>query len=83
MLTRWKIISTTTPIKTSVTGAFPDHPCESLEIDNNCGVDIEYQHNGKAESIPNGISRKITGISNANEISMNKKGVTAYAKNRI
>tara|TARA_R110000868_G_scaffold221145_1_gene472622 strand:+ start:51 stop:638 length:588 start_codon:yes stop_codon:yes gene_type:complete len=66
--------ATITQVQTSGTGAnfvnFDDIPCDSLDITNNTGVDIEYNRDGGGYAMPiiDKQSRLIPGITNANQI---------------
>lgn len=72
-----------TSVSTSAAGtayvAFASKPCDALEIVNNSGVDVEYRRNGAGSTIviKNQASRLITGISNANEISLRRVDLSA------
>lgn len=50
--------------------AMPDVACNMVLVNNNTGADVEYQigGTGAAVPVPNGSSREIHGITNANQI---------------
>lgn len=53
---------------------FPARACNSLDIVNNSGAAIEYRRNGAGNSIviPDGSSRLLIGITNANQIQVKR-----------
>tara|TARA_R110000868_G_scaffold290022_1_gene550283 strand:- start:24838 stop:25437 length:600 start_codon:yes stop_codon:yes gene_type:complete len=65
-------------VETSATGAdfvaFDNVPCDSLDVTNNTGVDIEYLRNSSGSAMPiiDKQSRLIVGILNTNEISFRR-----------
>ena len=78
-------------VETSATGAdfvaFDNVACDSLDVTNNTGVDIEYLRNSSGSAMPiiDKQSRLIVGISNTNEISFRRidqigTSVTIYAE---
>lgn len=54
--------------------AFAARPCEALDIVNNTGTALEYRRGGAGASIviPDGSSRLVVGITDANQISMRR-----------
>lgn len=74
MATTAEILSVTTSAGGSAYVSFASNLCDALEVVNNSGADIEYRRNGAGNTIvvPNKITRLITGISNANEISLRR-----------
>lgn len=69
---------TAVSVATDATGAnwtvFGSQACESFDLVNDTGVAIEYRRNGAgvAISVPNGGSRLIMGITNANQIGVRR-----------
>jgi len=65
-------------VDTSATGAnfvaFADISCGALEIVNATGTTVEYRRGGTGEAMPilNATSRKIVGITNADQISVRR-----------
>lgn len=59
--------------------AFPNLAAEMLDITNDTGADLEYRRNASADTFPilAGQSRLITGITNANQISVRRADTTA------
>lgn len=53
---------------------FANTPCKQLDIVNNSGADIVYQRNGAGGTmrVPNGSSRMVQGITNANQIGIRR-----------
>lgn len=72
-------------VATDATGAnwtaFGSQACESFDLVNDTGVAIEYRRNGAGVSIsvPNGGSRLIMGITNANQIGVRRVDQTNTA----
>lgn len=67
--------------------AFASNDCRALDIVNTTGTTIEYRRNGAgtAMPIPDGSSRLVIGITNANQVSVRRKDlavtqVTAHAE---
>lgn len=54
--------------------AYGDNPCDALDIVNNSGTAIEYRRDGAGSTIPipDGSSRLVVGISNANEVEIKR-----------
>jgi len=54
--------------------AFPSTTCDTLDIVNNTGTDIEYRRGGGGSSIviPDGSARAVTAITNASEIEVRR-----------
>ena len=59
--------------------AFPNLGAEMLDITNDTGADLEYKRNNAADSFPilAGQSRLITGITNANQVSIRRTDTAA------
>lgn len=69
--------SAATPETNVTAGAFTvygDAACTGMTLDNQSGVDIDYQRNGAGGyiTIPHGQSREIEGITNANQIGVRR-----------
>lgn len=54
--------------------AFAAGACDMVDIVNNTGVDIEYRRNnaGSAITVPDHTTRMVTGITDANQISVRR-----------
>jgi hypothetical protein len=74
MATTAEILSATTDASGSAYVAFASNVCDALDIVNTTGAAIEYIRNGTGPSmvIPDKTGRLVTGISNANEISVRR-----------
>lgn len=68
------IVSVQTPNPGSGFAGFADIPCDALDIVNSTGTAIEYRRNGAGGTIqvPNGGSRLVAGITNANQVQVRR-----------
>lgn len=67
-------VTTTASVSDATFAVFASTACTELEIDNNTGVEIEYQRNGAGLTIviPPGHVRRIPGITNSNQIGVRR-----------
>lgn len=68
------ILSVNTASNGTTWTAFGDTPCTRLDIVNNTGAMISYRRNGTGPTIelPDGASRLVLGITNANQIQVRR-----------
>ncbi len=67
-------LTTTATVNDGTFTVFASQACTELELENDTGASIEYQRNGTGEVvvIEPGLSRRIVGITNANQIGVRR-----------